>query len=114
MAFVISPDPVPLRIDEGGSVRVGKTRVTLDTVITAFLLGNSPEEIANSFPSLDLADVYAVVAYYLRHRPEVEAYLEEGERKAEEVRGMVESQPGYKEFRERLLARRAVSLDQQR
>ena len=67
-------DPVPLVAAEDGRViRVGGTRVTLDTVIGAFKRGATPEEIAQDCSAVSLADVYAVIAYYLRHRSEVEA-----------------------------------------
>lgn len=56
-------------------LRVGNTGVTLETVVWTFHAGASPEDIVDQFPSLDLADVYEVIAYYLRHREEVDCYL---------------------------------------
>jgi len=101
-------DPVPLRVDNLGVVRVGRTRVPIDTVVHVFLEGVSAEEIVDRYPTLDLADVYSTIAYYLRHRDEVDAYLNERERHAEEVRAQVEARQGSSEgLRERLLARRA-------
>ena len=67
MSLVIEAPPVPLRTDEQGVMRVGKTRVPLDTVVYAFNQGSSPEEIVMSYPSLELGDVYAVVNYYLHN-----------------------------------------------
>ena len=63
MSLSIEAVPTPLRIDADGSVRVGKTRVLLAMVITAFYHGESAEEIAENFPTLDLADAYGVIAY---------------------------------------------------
>ena len=63
MSLVIEVPPVPLRTDEHGVMRVGKTRVPLDTVVYTFNQGSSPEEIVMSYPSLELGDVYAVVNY---------------------------------------------------
>lgn len=81
--------------------------MTLDTVVAVFEEGASPEEIAHEFSPLELADVYAVLAYYLRHRAEVEAYLQEQQRKADEVRRKIEARIGDQGgLRERLLARR--------
>jgi hypothetical protein len=40
---------------------------------------------------LDLADVYAVIAYYLRHRDEVRAYLKRREEEAEALRAKIEA-----------------------
>ena len=86
MSLAINTDPVPLQTDRDGVVRVGQTRVTLDTLVVAFQQGATPEEIAQQYPTLALSDVYAVIGFYLRRRPQVEAYLEEGKRQAEAVR----------------------------
>lgn len=53
------------------------TRVSLDSVVYAFLNGQTAESIAQSFPALSLEQVYGAIAYYLAHRPEVDAYLRE-------------------------------------
>lgn len=99
-------DPVPLVTAEGGRViRVAGTRVTLDTVIGAFKRGATPEEIAQDYSAVPLPDVYAVITYYLRHREEIEEYLEERAREHEELRQEIESRPEYQELRERLLGR---------
>lgn len=83
------------------------TRVSLDTVIHAFKSGATAEEIAQDYPSLALPDVYAVLAHYLRHRAEIESYLEGRAREHDELRQKIESRPEYQELRERLLARMA-------
>jgi uncharacterized protein (DUF433 family) len=57
---------------------VGKTRVTLDTVVAAFREGATAEEIAQQYPSLTLAATYATIAYYLNHQAEIDTYLREG------------------------------------
>ncbi len=92
--------------DSGGAVRVGGTRVTLDTVVEAFGEGLTAEEIAQQYPVLELADVYAVIGYYLRHLEYVQAYLEERARSAAEPRARIEVELPSVGFRERLLARR--------
>jgi uncharacterized protein (DUF433 family) len=91
MSFSVQADPLPLRLDSGGTYRVGKTRVRLDTVIFAYNQGSSAEQIAREFPTLDVADVHSVIGYYLRHRSEVDAYLREREREAEELRRQLEA-----------------------
>lgn len=98
-------EPIPLRTDSSGVIRVGGTRVTLDTVVANFKAGESPEEIVHNFPSLELADVYAVLTYYLRHQSEVEDYLRRGQEQAAEVRRMIEAHSSQHGLRERLLAR---------
>ena len=99
-------EPVPLAMNEHGVIRVAGTRVPLETVVTAFRNGDSPEEIAQNFPVLPLGDVYAVLTYCLRHPQEVEAYMQDRRALATEVRRKVESQMRPQaDFRERLLAR---------
>lgn len=99
-------ESVPLvEAEEGRVIRVAGTRVPLDTVVVAFQRGATPEEIAEQYSALTLADVYAVIAYYLRHRTEVEAYLRQREREHAELKREIQSRPEYREFRDRLLAR---------
>lgn len=109
MALTITSVPVPLRIDADGVVRVGATRVTLDTVVYAFQTGATAEEIVQDYSTLDLADVYAVIAYYLCHRSEVEDYLREGQERAQVVRRQIEARFDPTGIRARLLARRKES-----
>ena len=109
MNLPIAAEPVPLRADSDGVVRVGNTRVTLETVIGAFLDGALAEEIAYQYPSLDLADVYAVIAYYLRRRSDVDAYLQQRHQQANTVRKQNELRFDPTGVRERLLARRQTA-----
>jgi uncharacterized protein (DUF433 family) len=107
MTHTITTEAVPLVTDVNGVIRVGKTRVTLDTVISAFLDGATAEEIAYQYPSLDLADVYSVIGYYLRRRAEIDTYLQRRQEQAEKIRKQNESRFDPSGIRERLLARRA-------
>jgi len=104
--LALDAPPLPLAADDDGVIRVGGTRVPLATVITAFHQGATPEEIVAGFDTLDLADVYAVIAYYLRHAAEVDVYLAEQRERAAEVRREVEARFPQAGLRERLLARR--------
>ena len=106
MTLTVHADPVPLRVTLEGDVRLGATRVLLDVVVHAFDDGATPEAVVQRFPSLDLADVYAVLAYCLRHRKEVDDYLLRREQRAEEVRQRIEARQGdMSGIRTRLLAR---------
>ncbi|MEK6322899.1 MAG: DUF433 domain-containing protein [Acidobacteriota bacterium] len=62
MSKVETTMTVPLTTTEFGTIRVGRSRVSLDSVVRHFKLGATAERIAESFPSLDLADIYAVIA----------------------------------------------------
>ncbi|MBI1923743.1 DUF433 domain-containing protein [Candidatus Poribacteria bacterium] len=107
MGLSIITDPIPLKMGGDGVVRVGGTRVTLDTVVAAFNEGATTEEIVYQYPSLDLADVYAVISYYLRQLPDVEAYLLHRQQQADEVRQQNMARFDPQGVRDRLLARRA-------
>ena len=69
-----------------GAYRISGTRVSLDSIVYAFLRGAAPESIAQSFPALTLEEVYGAIAFYLAHQTEIEAYLREGEREFEALR----------------------------
>lgn len=111
MDIVLQAEAPPLRRDTSGGLRIGKSRVLLELVIHAFEDGATPEAIAQRYPTTTLADVYGVLAYYLRHQEEVKAYLEKREQKAEKVRKRIESeQQDLAELRKRLLARQRTAL----
>lgn len=103
---------VPMKINSDGVIRVGGTRVRLDTVIYTFNEGYTAEEIVSQYPALNLADVYAVIAYYLNHREMIDEYLRQRIEAAARIRKEIEAKPEYKVFRERLLARRQEQLHQ--
>ncbi|GAB4578038.1 MAG: hypothetical protein Fur0022_07700 [Anaerolineales bacterium] len=105
--MVLQTEVPPLHQDSTGAVRVGNSRVLLEMVIHAFENGSTPETIAQQYPTTTLADIYGVIAYYLRHRDEVAVYLSARESKAKEVRKRIEGQQGdLSDLRQRLLARK--------
>ena len=93
---------VPLRETEGGTVYVGKTKVALEGIIFAHKRGRTPEEIQWAFDAVSLGDVYSVIGYYLHRPEEVEEYLEEYERRWDEMVEELESRPGAREFYDRV------------
>ena len=96
---------LPLKRDKDGVIRVSRTRVTLDTIIAAFLEGLTAEEIAVQYPVVPLADVYSIVGYYLHQKKKVDEYLKRREKLAEAVRSQNEARFNTSKIRERLLAR---------
>lgn len=70
---------------EGGYWIAG-TRVSLDSIVYAFLRGAAPESIAQSFPILKLEEVYGAVTYYLGHQEEVNSYLRQNDREFDALR----------------------------
>jgi uncharacterized protein (DUF433 family) len=110
MTFPVQPDPPPLRQDARGAIRIGDSRVLLELVVHAFQDGATPEAIVQRYTTVTLRDVYAVIAYYLRHESEVNQYLDARESKAAEVRQRIESQQGdLSEIRKRLAAQRKIA-----
>jgi uncharacterized protein (DUF433 family) len=106
----LSPDrePVPLRWDESGTLRVGNTRIALDLIVEQYENGMSPEDLVSAYDTLELADVHAVIAYYLRHRDDVRAYLRQREEEAANLRAKIEAKhPPIS--RDELLTRRSAT-----
>ncbi|MBW4618195.1 MAG: DUF433 domain-containing protein [Cyanosarcina radialis HA8281-LM2] len=104
MTLAIVAEPAPLRANEDGAILVGKTRVTLDTVLAVFKQGATAEEIVCRYPSPNLADVYATIAFYLNHELEVEAYLQQRQQRSQEIRAMNQARFDPQGLRDRLLA----------
>ena len=95
----------PLAVDSNNVIRVGGTRVTLDSIVESFSNGASAEEIMLQFPPLSLADVYTAISYFLHHQQDVEEYLQE--RRSERIRIKASTEAKFEPagIRQRLLAR---------
>ena len=77
-----------------GAYRVTDSRVSLDSVVYAFLKGDSPEAIAQSFPVLKLSEVYGALAWYLEHQDEFDDYLNKADERHEQMkRNLIEKYP---------------------
>ena len=107
MSLTLERETPPLREDETGAIRVGNSRILLETVIRAFQDGASPESIVHRYSTLSLSDVYNTIGYYLRHRDAVEAYLNQREGLADAVQQrLTDIQPDLSSIRARLLSQR--------
>lgn len=87
------PFPVtapPLRVD-GGVIRVGNSRISLDLVVEQYNNGMAPEDLVRAYDTLSLLDVHAVIAYYLGHRGEVDAYMVKREEASKGMRETIEA-----------------------
>jgi uncharacterized protein (DUF433 family) len=103
----LAAETPPLRADTTGAIRVGNSRVLLELVIRAFDDGSTPESIVQRYPTAGLPEVYAAIAYYLRHQDEVRGYLEDRERQAEQTRKQINERQGdLSAIRRRLLSHR--------
>lgn len=106
MSLAIRHDDVPLVTSPDGIVRIAGTRVSLDLVVDAFCSGATAEEISQQYPSVPLADAYGTIAYYLRHRDDVDAYIARRREQRERVRAENERRFDPSGIRDRLVARR--------
>jgi uncharacterized protein (DUF433 family) len=95
----------PLVQESDGTVRIIGSRITLDTIVGAFIRGDTPQEIREGFPSLSMRQIYGTIAFYLEHEAEVEAYLEWRKEEGETIRREIESGQDTIGFRERLRKR---------
>ena len=103
---------VPLREEPPGVLRVGKSRVLLELVLRAFRSGATPEAIVQSYDTLSLRDVYAVVSRYLAAPEPFDEYFRIREEIAAATRRKVEELQGPQgELRAILLARAKAKED---
>jgi uncharacterized protein (DUF433 family) len=109
MTLVVEAQSPPLQVDRDGVIRVGGSRVTLDTVVNTFNQGHTAEEIVSHYPALKLADVYAVISYYLNNQATVNRYMRQQKEEAGEVWREIEAASDYQLFRQRLLARQRAA-----
>lgn len=77
---------LPLKMDEHGAIRVSGTRVTLDTLIGFYHQKQTAEDLHEGFPTVPLADIHAVIAYYLANQSEVDTYLKLRDEVANRIR----------------------------
>ncbi|MDQ2947814.1 MAG: DUF433 domain-containing protein [Acidobacteriota bacterium] len=106
MTELLKVESIPLAIGTDGVMRVRSTRVTLDSLVTAFFEGATAEEIAQQYPTVSLADIYQVIGYYLRYETELQGYLSGRRQSVDEAKRANESRCPADGIRERLLVRR--------
>ena len=103
---VTSTYEINLTKTKAGVLRIGKTRVSLDSVITAFNQGATPEQIVYDFDTLSLSEVYAAISYYLQNRETVDSYLAKRAKQNDKLREANDARFDHQGIREKLLARR--------
>ena len=91
-ALPLEAERPPLRIDPGGVVRIGSTRVSLDLIVEQYENGMTPEDMVRAYDTLAFADVYTVIGWYLRHREAVASYLRQRTEEADALRQRIESE----------------------
>jgi uncharacterized protein (DUF433 family) len=58
-------------------IRIKGHRIGIDTVLSYYLEGYTPEEIAANLPTLSLEKIHATITYYFHNRPQIDTYLAE-------------------------------------
>ena len=96
------PETVPLNQWDDGSIRVIGSRLKLDMLVHCFQVGDTLEEIHEGFPSVNVAQIKAIMGWYLDHQAEVDEYLREGDEEAEKAFQELASRPESIALRERL------------
>ena len=111
MNLLLEAIPVPLRADGHGGLRIGQTRVSLESVWHQYRQGASPAEIVQAFDTLHLDDLYLVLAWALRHPEDLDAYLKRRHEEAVQLRrqleeaGVTPSQEESAQLKEKLRVR---------
>jgi len=106
-ALKLNAELPPLRADEDDVIHVGNSRISLDLIVEQYENGMTPEELVRAYDTLALNEVYAVIAYYLRHREEVKAYVDRRQHEAAALRTKIDAaRPVIS--RENLVARRGA------
>ena len=101
------PDTVPLVQLENGAVRVRNSRVTLETIVHRMQMGETAEQINDGFPTVSVSTIKEILTWYFDNKAEADEYLQEVEEEGQRLREWAESQPGYKEWHEKLLRYKA-------
>jgi hypothetical protein len=105
---------VPLREEPPGVFRVGQSRVLLELVLRAFKAGATPEAIVQSYDTLNLAEVYAVVSRYLADPAPFEDYLRQCDDAAAVTRRKIEEFQGPQGNLRAILLARAKAQEEGR
>lgn len=95
----------------GGRLRIDGTRITVNQIAVLYKQGHTAEDIADQYPHLTMAQVYAALAHYHANQAEVEADLAAEEKDADDLsqaqNGSIERQIWLKAFDE---LQRSLSL----
>ena len=107
MATLETTQVAPSKFWEDGSIRIGSSRVTLDTVVHEFKNGATAEQIQDDFPTLSLREIYGAISYYLEREEQVEDYFRKRDQEADRIRREIEDRPRADALRRRIRERYA-------
>ena len=98
--------PSFLQQDTDGFIHVTGHRIGLQHLVHYYNEGFSPEMLACEYPSLSLAEIHKVLAFYLENRMDVDRYIADRQDEIEEQRRSATAGPALAELRQRLQATR--------
>jgi uncharacterized protein (DUF433 family) len=107
MATLDTTQIAPWTFWEDGSIRIGRWRVTLDSVVRELASGSTAEQVEDGLPTLSLREIYGAISFYLKHEDQVEEYLQRRDQEAARVRAEIEDRPRIAALRRRLRERYA-------
>jgi uncharacterized protein (DUF433 family) len=91
-----------LETDDGGFVHMTGHRIGLHHLVKMYADGSSPEAIAAEYPSLPLALIHRVIAFYLENQSDVDAYVGDHDREIARQIALGPTAPSVAELRRRL------------
>ena len=91
--------------EQPSAIRVKGHRIGIEHILKPYKEGRNAEEIAASFPSLRLEDVYASILYYLLHRATIDTYLRDYEELGQRMMAEADAHPSLEGKRMRELWR---------
>jgi len=94
--------PEFLTSQPGGSIRLTGRRIALEHVVYFYNQGYSPEMVLGQFPSLPLALIHKVIAFYLENQEAVDAYVKRCEAEVVRQRAAAPASPDLAELRRRV------------
>src|SRR5690349_7055690 len=98
--------PTFLQLEDGGYIRLTGHRIGLHHVVRLYDEGHSAEAIAAHFPTLSLAHIHKVIAFFLENEEEVKAYVAAHDQEMERQMAAAPPTPTLRDLRARLEARR--------
>jgi uncharacterized protein (DUF433 family) len=88
--------------DPYGYIHLVGHRIGLRHVVELYQEGYSPEMIVDHFPTLPLALIYRVIAYYLENQAETDAYVTRCRAEVDRQASVPQSGPSHEELRRRM------------
>lgn len=100
--------PEFLKRDAHGAILLSGHRVSLDDVLHFYSEGYSPEMILGELPTLSLALIHKIIAFYLEHQAELDEHLAYELEEIDRQHSQAAEGPSLAELRQRMRSLRAA------